>query len=139
MLSSAARPADDMDTLDEQHSPSAYQQDWPVKDLHDHRETEAGVEYLTEWEWSWVPDDNLDGAEELKREYWLGTGSGLRDNVRRRVASKAVSLTSKAAKIRINESVVSRLVDSMLIVLSSDVGEELKRELNRAIQGVILP
>jgi hypothetical protein len=48
MLSSTARSADDMDTLDEQQSPSAYQQDWPVKVLHDYRETEAGVEYLTE-------------------------------------------------------------------------------------------
>lgn len=47
-VSSLARSADDMDTLDEQRPPSAYRQDWPVNDLHDHRETEAGVEYLTE-------------------------------------------------------------------------------------------
>jgi hypothetical protein len=133
MLSPAARSADDMDTPDNQHSPSAYQQDWSVKDLHDHRETGAGVEYLTEWEMSWVHGDDLDGAEELKREYWLGTGSGLRDKARRRAVSKIVSLTSQAAKIRINESVASRLVDSMLVVLSSDAGEELKRELNRGI------
>jgi hypothetical protein len=80
-----------------------------------------------------VPDDDLDSAEKLKREYWFGTGPGLRDKAKRRVISKIVSLTSKAAKIRLNESVMSRLVDSILTVLLSDAGEELRRELNRGI------
>jgi len=82
---------------------------------------------------SWVHSDDLDGAEELKREYWLGTGPELRDKARRRLVSKVVSLTCKAAKIRIKGREMSRLVDSALTVLSSDAGEELKRELNRGI------